>query len=384
MPNRVVQTLLSRRIAVLLIAALGVWAVIGSSLPGGAKSFSSPPFLIAALWLAASTAVCAWQRSLSALRWRRRLSVRRPIASSLGLDEIESRLRRMGLVAARKGETLTAHRRGNVLSRWASPVFHWALSAGIALVVIEMLLSASTGLVLISGVAHQLELKGTKAKLTLADVRPDLMVGGVSRGQAPRVTISRPDGSSRTDWSYPNNPLGFGGVVVHAVDSGPAVRLRVRGADGSAVTTDLALRPGVKDQEFTGVLRVVGGPQIDVARRPGRRIEVVTRGVGESPKSQGVIAEGESARLAAGTTLTFLGARTWASVRVVRDPVAWLVAVMSLIACAAAGIALLYPAREVEVTKAENGNTIRIASSRMDPAFACRVIDETERAEKSG
>lgn len=364
----------------LLIAGISVWAVVATSVPGLTGSFSSPFFIAASLVLFASTAACAWERSREARRWRGSLAKRRLRYSPLSVGEAASRLESLGLKVTAEGESVVARRGGIVLSSWASPLFHWSLAAGIALAVAGSLLGASEGLVLGEGEPRRLVMSGQSITLTLAEVRPDLVVDGISRGQAPRLAVFT-DGRNSEGWSYPNHPMRTSGFTIHGIDSGPSVRLRFAAPEGSTIETDVPLvASGV--ETFSAGVAVVGGPTLRIEQRPRRSIAIESQ-VSSSDGTITVLAEGESEVVAPGLTASFVRAGTWASVRVVKDPTMPWLAGAGVVACLAAAVALLFPPRAVRIEPAEMGCTFRIASARIDPAFGRRVRETLGEDEAS-
>ena len=185
--RRLTSLLASPRLAVALLVALGVYSFIGTLVPQGRdtaavvrqwdtahvglaplvgvlglhQAFSSPVFVALAILLACATAVCAWRRTAvarrrsSALRALRRGETAKAVASptfaieteadrSEAIDRAESALREAGLGAKRAGDTLVLA--SNPATVWGSTVFHWALVALLAVVVLSALVR-SDGLI---------------------------------------------------------------------------------------------------------------------------------------------------------------------------------------------------------------------------------------------
>lgn len=262
--RRVYRFLRNPRRAILLLAFVGAWMVLGAV--GYADAFSHPIFLAALVWLGASTAVCAWERTGRMLHvWRARgtltpaqldrLRAADPIALNPApensaesvLDRAAATLRRRGL-RVRKGPRLIEASSG-VWALAGSPLFHWSLVVLIVLIPLGRL-SRSEGMIgVVEGSARVDEAAsyGTLEQGPLntgfsgleIGVRPDmtleLVEDGIARGAAPTVTVAADGVELVAQQVYPNHPLRHGSLMIHMDDFGLGVLYALEDASGASL-----------------------------------------------------------------------------------------------------------------------------------------------------
>lgn len=332
---RILKPLRSPRIAAASIAVCVGWLGVAAALPSlGSRPFGSWPFAALVAWIAASTAVCAWDRTVGAAR------------------------------AARSRPARWWHRIGLL----GSPLMHWGLVALIATATWGQLGRHEGVVLLFAGqpIADEAAAyTGTRSagplfadrhsgtQFTLLEARRTLEVDGIERGASPLVEARTRTGATVRGWVYPNAPLRVDGLTVNRAETGPGV---VLGLVRSAPATDGAGAAPGPDEAGTvrlplratadGTYRTeaeldspeAGTFTLTVEQRPGSRIALsadagppVEIGVGESATVRGV-------------TLRFESPTTWATVIVVNDPsVPWLYASMWAVV-AGALLTMLRPA----------------------------------------
>lgn len=269
---------------------MGAWSVLASFVPQGAASepgirawasafpvveplvrvlglhqaFGAPLFLLCALLLAVSTALCAWQRTKVAVARNRvlrdagALSVDSLAAShdleiafdaSLGESEVLSiasrTLDRLALKTKRHGDVVSAVSSG--WSVWGSPVFHWALLALIITMPLGTLLRSSgqIGLAVGQSKADKPESYGLLATGALRGLIPiertirvdafelNYKTDGVDRGPTPTVSILDAQGNVvMSQRVYPNNTLKTGSLTIYPAEYGFAATLSMLDAAG--------------------------------------------------------------------------------------------------------------------------------------------------------
>lgn len=320
MVARILKLLRSPRIAAASIAGGVAWLGIAAALPSlGSRPFGSWPFATLVAWIAASTAVCSWDRSTSAAR------------------------------AARLRPMRWWHRIGLL----GSPLMHWGLVALIATATWGQLVRHEGVMLLFAGqpvVDDAAAYTGTRSagplfagrhsatEFTLVDARRSLKIDGIERGASPLIEAQTPAGQTVRGWVYPNAPLRIAGLTVNRSETGPGVVLAV--ARPAPSTGGPGTSPG---PEETDTIRLPLRAQDDgtyrseaeldspgtglfalgVEQRPGSHIAVTVDD--EPPVELGV---GESSTVR-GVTMRFDSPTTWATVVVVDDPsVPWLYAAM--------------------------------------------------------
>ncbi len=311
--RKLTSLLASPRLAVALLVTLGVYSFVGTLVPQGRdaaatvrqwdsahqglaplvgllgmhQAFSSPVFVALAILLACATAVCAWRRT--AVAWRRSSALRAlrrgEIAKAVGsptfaieteanrseaIDRAEIALREADLGAKRADDTLVLA--SNPATVWGSTVFHWALVALLAVVVLSALVR-SDGLVGIPRGESRSDVPasyGVYSRGPLhATATPPLRIGveefevdytepdGTVVGPTATVAVTTESGAVLARQRvYPNHPLKHGSMVVHSNSSGLALRFLLERADGSEIGRTSAL-VDVSDETTSGTTPAV-------------------------------------------------------------------------------------------------------------------------------
>ena len=291
MRARLRRFLASPKLAIGLMAYLGVIAFLGSLVPqgplGSAKvaewvathgaaegvarvvglhsAYTAWYFLIGVLLLCASTALCAFDRTRVAFSRFALLraaqsgasanttlscdySVRLPEGLSRpdGAAAVRNALGRLGIRAPDRDGRLVA-------ASWpyatlCSALFHWALLVLFCALLVGSLVR-SEGLIgvpvgeqrpdapdsygfLIAGPLHNWA--GAKRTIGVEQLRLVYVIDGLDRGPTPLVSVSDPKGTQvARQFVYPNAPIRLGSLVVHPSGYGLSVSVALIGADGS-------------------------------------------------------------------------------------------------------------------------------------------------------
>lgn len=291
-PRRIVRLLTSPRLATVLIALVGVWAVLASFVPQGAAdsamvtewaggrpglaaltgaiglhhAFSAPIFLACVALLGVCTIACAWQRTLVAAKRTRVLraaaaspdaepdaradlaiACREGMAAEDALASAADVLGVLGIRVRRHGRGLSAV--SPAWSVWGSAVFHWALVALIAVIALGNLARSSGQIGLAVGQTKPDEpasygmLKegplhtfagGRAIRLDAFDVSYE--TGGVDRGPTPTVTVLDSAGEViETQLVYPNKTLKTGSLTIYPYDYGLSATVAILDESGAEV-----------------------------------------------------------------------------------------------------------------------------------------------------
>jgi cytochrome c biogenesis protein ResB len=276
--RRAGRLLASARFATLLLAFVGAWSVVATLVPQGTASepqvvawasahpildpvarlldlhqaFTAPVLLVCVLALAVSTALCAWERTKGANAKVRALRSARAadkvalvarhdleIACDPRLSEHEvlsiasETLRRLGIKTKPQNDVITAV--SSAWSVWGSPVFHWALFALIAVVLLGNL-SRSSGLMGVAVGQSRPDQPGSYGLISAGPLRDwngtqrtirvdafDLAFrdGGVGRGPTPTVSVLDAQGKLlKSQRVYPNHTLNVGSLTIYPADYG--------------------------------------------------------------------------------------------------------------------------------------------------------------------
>lgn len=398
--RRAGRLLASARFATVLLLLIGAWSVVASFVPqGGAtyapvaewasahpvlepvvqalglhQAFSAPLFAAFAIAIAISTALCAWQRTRVAAH--RSGSLRDAATSDAAaliekhdveiacgsdtdehevLTTVERVLRDIGVKAGRRDGVVMSV--SPSWSTWGSPVFHWALFAVMAAVLVGIL-TRSSGLMglavgeakmdvpesygtVTGGPLH--DWRGVRRIIRVEDLDVDYATGGVRRGPTPTVSVLDEAGEViRSQRVYPNNTLGLGSLTVYpstygiatiismtdanGVDLGSSARL----ADFSEETTEgtaPASYLGVPDATGKETLKVLIAVPLDrtttgfshrVPERPAARVRVTT--MDDGVVLDGILRPGETMALPTGQTLKVADIVYYARLQLVDDP----------------------------------------------------------------
>lgn len=398
--RRAGRLLASPRFATVLLLFLGSWSVVGSLIPQGADSdalivawasshpvaesvvrllglhqaFSAPLFAAVAFAIAVSTAACAWQRTSAALRRARALreASASPSAVLAGgndveiecapclseqeiLDTAERTLGGLGIRARRRDDVL-----GSVSaswSAWGSPVFHWALVAVMAAVLIGGL-TRSSGLMglavgeakadapgsygyLQAGPLHDWRGVRRIIRVDAFDVR--YTSGGVDRGPTPTVSILDADGKVlKSQLVYPNNTLNHGSLTIYPSSYGLATIISMTDASGAPLgrsarladfseeTTEGTVPASylvVHDSAGDDALKVLIAVPLDATAngfverlpaKPAARVVVTT--MQDAPVLDAVLRPGQDLPLPTGGTLQVDDIVYYARLQLVDDP----------------------------------------------------------------
>lgn len=440
--SRVYDTLRSRRLAVVLLAALAVWAGLATLVPqGGAAgtapsaaiprwlvgalgldhAFSSPVFVGLAALLFCSTVACSLERSKSAVRlWRRAGRDARSVSATRRWDFtvqahdaedaaalVNEAFRTAGLsvrVATDEMVFATSPRFGV----WGSPAFHWLLALLVAIIAAGQLTRAEgmMGVPIGSsridardsyGVVSEGPLHKRFSALTIAVPSLALthMVGGIDRGPAPYVELY--DGTERiaAGYVFPNHPLRYKSLVIHPSDIGLAVTLVA--PDGTTIDALLdfdesgCVARSVSALEAAGpggvtridlsipLDRVEGRCATALPRAP--RIEWVA--TGPAGRLSGEAAPKERFEPVPGFTVTVGSVGYYARLSVVDDWSVYPMYAVFVLAAIALAVALFVPYREAAafIESGPAGTVVRVRArhSRRDPAFAQRIQQRVER-----
>jgi len=419
---------------VALLVALGVYSFIGTLVPQGRdtaatvrqwdtaheglaplvgvlglhQAFSSPVFVALAILLACATAVCAWRRTAvarrrsSALRALRRGETAKAAASptfaieteadrSEAIDRAESALREAGLGAKRAGDTLVLA--SNPATVWGSTVFHWALVALLAVVVLSAMVR-SDGLIGIPRGESRVDEPASYGVYSRGPLHstatPPLRIGveefevdytepdGTVVGPTATVAVATESGVVLARQRvYPNHPLKYGSMVVHSNSSGLALRFVLERADGSEIGRTSAL-VDVSDETTSGTtpaVFVLTGPggqavvEVEAALEPVAPGSPVREGLPELPRvsltmtsaedgaevASGRVGLAEGVSLPDGSTVRFVSIDHYARLSVVDDWTVPLLYVVLLVAVIGVTIALLGRQRLFVVIVSESG-----------------------------
>lgn len=440
--RRAIGFLRSARLATWLLGLVGVWATFGSFIPQGDatnkavsawadsypafepavrflglhQAFTSPIFTALVLVLGVATGLCSWDRTKVALSRARRLRTAAladrgtlveqhdlEVAAAPSLNSSEAltiaaqTLERLGIrTKARDGLLASV---STPFSVWGSPVFHWALFALMAVLVLGNLLRAdgimgvavgetkadapaSYGVVN-AGPLHDWSRVHRSVRVDGFD--PAYHLGGIDRGPTP--TVSLLDGTGRvlvTQRVYPNMVLKSGSLTIYPADYGLAAHLTLLNAKGDVTGSSVQLvdfsdtpRDGTIPVGSVQVSDSSGNPLLEVSvtvpldRRGGVPVKqvpaapaarfVVTAPGGATVLDQ-VVHPGESVALSSGDTLRLDDIGYYARLSLVDDgSIPLLYAALGV---ALLGLTLTVAARQqiVLVTVLDGADGVRVAA----------------------
>ncbi len=406
--------------------AVTSWALEHPGIAGVAAAlgfhhaYTTPFFLGVLALLAASTSVCAWDRTGASVRLLRerpaspeflqRLRERPPIvvaapSAAQATSAAVRAARSQRLRITTDGPLLEA--RSTAAGRLGSPLFHWSLAILFLVIPLGQLTRAQGAMDLVEGTSKldsassysQLErgqLHGALSGRIIAVPRiaRSFVAGGVQQGVTPFVEIR----SSRGDvlaggFLYPNHLVGSGSLVLHYTDNGLAVV--VRATQGGRSFSQEVLLP-LDDKSPTGVIPQdltlsdnAGDPVAEIridlplaTSAPASPTIVVSVAQPGEPLDSGdasttSVTQGGSVVLKDGVTFTAERFARYVRLSVVDD---WSVEVMYWllgIAIAGLSLALLSPIRKAWflVVEDEKGASIHATAlhGRGDPIFASRI-----------
>jgi len=400
-----------------LVAPLGLHA-----------AYSQPLFIALLIVLAASTAVCAWERTAKALRTLRargsispaglaRVRAADPIPlmpaeeadPQLALERASTALRRLGLTS-RSGPSMLEASSG-IWGVVGSPVFHWALVALIVLIPIGRL-TRSEGLMGIVAGSSRVDMAPSYGLLEegplfrehtglAIGVEPAMVLNlrenGVDRGPAPVVTLAQDGSVVARQQVVPNRPLRYGSTTVHMSEIGVGAVYSLVTSEGVVLTEQALI--DVSEDDPTGytafgatydndagevvadiAITVVASSSADATGPTAgqRRLQVDATGPSGDTASRLVVA-GDRLDLGGGLALQFDVIDYYARLSVVHDwSVGWMYALF-VVAVLSVSIAVLVPYRVVRLLVDTSGErpVLRVETrhSRGSPEF-----DEMVRA----
>lgn len=449
--RRIYRFLRSPRVGAGLLIAVGAWLVLGAALPqrsadpGGVarwalahptlerlarplglhQAFSRPLFLGIVLLLAASTAVCAWDRSSRAIRALRSHGTLTEaqvaaLVRAPGLQLAEGEVHDPGLALARAAGALRSMhlrvRQGPKVVEAASgawgllgsPVFHWALVALLLVVPLGRLLR-SEGLM---GIVEGSSVIDERAAYGLVDEGPlhrtftGLDIGvqsgmpvafeqdGVNRGAAPVVTLSRDGVQLTSQRVYPNHPLRYGALTIHASDYGAGTVYSLsRGGDTLVdqalmdFTDEARSRASAYHATFTNPDgSALTSITIEIATREqvrasgfssGERMVIVAATRLDGGTERKLARAGDTLDLGEGLTLTVDKIGYYARLSVVYDPTVTPMYALFVLAIVSVSVSVLVPYRvaRVMLDTADGTPVLRVTAShsRGAPGFADSV-----------
>lgn len=418
--RRVLRALRSRKLAVFLIVLTGAASAIGTA-PSLRGWYGHPAFVGLLGVLTASTAACAWERSVQAVRLARdpgvvteslAVSLRdRPHwavdESPLDVDGVARALQSAGL-RVRRGPSLVAGWSGR-LGLVGSPLFHWSLVALFLVIMLGQATRASglMGVPVGGSVREVAESYGslqtgplfpghTGLTLSVEQWDAEYVVDGVDRGPVPTVSISDGRDVVARQRVYANRPLRVGSLLVHMNDWGLAAQLSV----STTATDDPQTLPVLVDfvegdRTRTAVSSVEytdssGGMwPLGVRLEPGRGVAgsptvdaVITMSASGGDSAEDVprrVVPGDTIELPDGAVLTYEGAVPYARLSLVRDWSVWPIYGLLVTATIGLALSLLVPYRAawVLVRGADDQNRLHVVTRhiRRDPLFAEQVAE---------
>lgn len=460
--HRVSSGLRSRRLAAALIVALAGYSIVASLVPRGPadepavrewaaahpvaewaasilglhQAFASPLFLSLIALLAMATGACAVDRTRHSLRMLRngprptrdfldRLRDRPQHAFALDpstdpgevMGALSVNMRRLRLRVGPVTAT-EIHGRGGLAGPFGSTTFHWTILAVILVAGFgqayraEGLLGLPVGERVTDARSSYLRVdegplfagRFSGVDLVASDVQRHYMAGGVDRGAAPVIAVSRDGEELARGRVYPNQPLRLGSLLLHSAGYGPAVVLVVGRPPGGEVARTTVLLDRSTEDSSAGVPRVVRlglgadappiAVRVSVAPRAGAgspghaaddRAYIETSTVGSGRFGERLsLAVGESLALPGGSILRVAEVKDWALVSLTNDWSVPLLYALFVVLVIGLAVAVLVPTRLVSamLVQRDDGSWwlhLRAWHSRRDPIFEERV-DEAVRA----
>lgn len=399
-------------------------------------AYSQPLFLAIMAVLAASTAVCAWERSVRAITaWRSRGRVtptqitRLKVAESLpvsaaeesdpqrALERASDALRGIGLRSTRGTSMLEA-----TSGRWGlagSPVFHWALVGLLVLIPVGRLTRSEGLMGVVAGTSRVDEaaaygrlqegpLHGsfTGYRIAVDSGFPlNLREEGVDRGPAPTVSLSDGETLLARQQVVPNRPLRYGPITIHMNELGTGMAYSLVTSEGVAVS-DLALidvkasdpsgfttfgatydnANGDIVADLTITMPPGSSPEGTATAGDGHHMRTVAVGP-EGARVDRLVTAGDVVDLGAGLALRVDAVDYYARLSVVDDwSVSWIYALFVL-AVGAVSVSVLVPHRVVRVLADTTGErpVLRFVAQhgRRSPEFES-IVREALRAPEEG
>jgi len=455
--RRLYRTLRSPRLAIWLLAIASLWLVLGTTIPqtsidptevetwaaahpqlesiisplGLHSAYAQPLFLGLLVVLAASTAVCAWERTKRAVRMLRargsittaqldRLSGAEPVLllpaeesdPDLALARATVALRGLGLRSTRGVSMLEAS--SGIWGLLGSPLFHWALVALIVLIPVGRLTRSEGLMGVVAGSARVDEaaaygvlsrgpLRGDLTGVSIGvepEIQLNLQEDGVDRGPAPVVTIEQAGSIVAKQQVVPNRPLRYGALTVHMSELGVGAVYSLVTSEG-VVLTDQALIDVAQEQptgytefgatydndvgeivaDLTFSVTGTSTPEGSGASGDKRSLRLQATGPDGAAVSR-LVSAGDEVDLGGGLVLRVGAVDYYARLSVVHDwSVGWMYALL-VIAMAAVSISVLVPYRVVRVLLDTSGARpvlrVQTSHSRGSPEFDASVREALE------
>lgn len=425
----------SRRLAIWLIAAFVVYSAVATVTAeegSWGTPYANPIFIAISVALTLATAACAWERTVGAIRQRNASTglspesldrlreqpqIRVPVEGDIPPGELVERIGaglRAQRLSVRVGGTRVVGRAYRV-GLIGSPLFHWALVLLFVFVGLGQL-TRSEGLMGVpvgSSRLDALESYGTVDEgpwhtpgftgLTFAVPEMDLtyVVDGVDRGASPLVEVYDGPELVVSHKTYPNSPLRYRSLLIHANNYGLAGRFTLETGgqsqpvevlydftDGSGMAENasaLLLTRGTTDVEFSSsvALDALGNDwSWSIPERPRIAWKLVEAGVATS----GTVMPGESVALGEGQALRLDSITYYARLSVVDDWSVTPIYVLFVLAAIGLTLALLLPPKTVWVMLVEkDGRSFihaKTRQSRGDRTFPDRVEEALQAAAK--
>lgn len=415
----------SRRFAVwaiIVFAGYSAIATVFSPNDFGAP-YRHPLFLVIAGLLTMSTMACAWERTRAASRSLRMSTLSDRARGQLlerpdfvldtretGLDAVEQALRGLRLTTRREHDAVQG--RAGIGGALGSPVFHWSLALLFVVVALGQL-TRTEGLMGVMAESQKPDAEASYGRLdqgplsvltgrviAVGEIESNYVENGMDQGVTPYVEIRSSDGSRvlAAGYAYPNHPIRYRSMLVHANDDGLAALIEVTGG-GSVLTEEVLLdydekRERVEPALF-GVTGTSGVTAATIALEPAegstpeRRLVRIRSSAGvaaplENPDIDQIVPEGEAMELPGSLTLRIVRLGKYARLSVVNDWSVYPIYALFGLALVGLVLALFAPPKAVRVllVEAEDGPRLHIAvrHSRGDPHFPDRVRSALSRA----
>lgn len=383
--------------------------------------YTTPWFLVPALWLAASTCACAYERTVSALRvMRSQGSVKSGDLRSLeGADALHFRLPASGdadpldRVAAVARSVGMRVRRGPVaifgysrsIGLLGSPVFHAAMGLLFVFATMGWLTRAEGGIALLRDRAKEdaraSYLAGattgllfgdayTGYELTVREVIENHIVDGVGRGSAARIEVRDDDRLVRSQLVYTNHPLRLGTTLIHHPKDRWGLAAVISVGDTGSVQAQTIEVPFERDPDaplghrpYLFTIEPSVGEAIDVSVTPDKaaRLAILAGSRDRAIKSDAVIGEGESFVIPRGPRITVVELTRWAEVTVVRDWSVPFLYLMFILGTVGVTLTMYVPYRSLIARTARRADgdetvvSVVVRAQKNDPAFRLRVME---------
>jgi len=377
------------------------------------QAYSSPVFIAFAVLLTASTAACAWERTRVAMRAYRarrcampssalehlrtfpaiRIELVEGVAGAEALARSTRACRRMRMRVSQTPDLQSGD--SGALGLAGSPLFHWALvalfifaAAGqltryegyVNMVVGDTVLDAPSAYSADLDCGPLSSFLGfTGAEMELGELDLDHAVGGVERGRAALVRLTRGGATLKEQWVFPNSPLRYGSLSIQRANSGPILVGNVSiSGDVSQEAIRLYYDESSKSPRRFSVVEPARGTTLEVEVTPlgGQKVLVAVVGE-ESQLATQTIGLGETATLAEGVTFTIDALTYYVQLQVVNDwSVPWIYATFVL---GIIGISLttFVPSRTIRVMVVDGPAGARLhvmtTQRKNDPAFPRRA-----------